>query len=62
MVFQSNQTTRVVQLITDVFTDSEGAEEGNLIGQFAKDLIETRMDDVFGFTAVETDKVVASIF
>jgi len=60
--FQPNQAQDVIQLITDVFTDSEGADEGNLIGQLAKDLIETETDDVVCFRALENDKVIASIF
>lgn len=62
MAFQPNRAQDVIKLITDVFTDSEGVGEGNLIGQLAKALIETSSDDVFSFTAVEGDEVLASIF
>jgi len=61
-VFDSGQSEEVIELFTRVFSDSEGQDEGRLIGKFVSELIKTDTQDVLGFVATEQGKVVASIF
>lgn len=45
---------RIVDLFTETFTASEGAEEGDLIGRFADALLrDTAKDDIYVFTALD---------
>lgn len=53
----------IVDLFTSVFADAEGAAEGSLIGQLAKDLFEkTDEQDLFNFVADDDGKIIGSIF
>ncbi len=49
-----DQTGSIVSLFQDSFTASEGAEEGQAVGNLAKGLIETTPKaDIYGFSAFE---------
>lgn len=61
-LFQSNQTNDLVELFTKTFGDSEGPEEGKLIGGLVDTLIETTpKQDIFVFVAKDNDTIIASI-
>ena len=50
----------ITDLFTKTFTDSEGAEEGELIGGLVRDLIgRTAPDDIHIFTGEENGKLIA---
>lgn len=62
-VFNSNCTEEVVQLFTEVFSASEGEQEGALIGNLVSEIImETAPADLIGFMASINKQVVGSIF
>jgi len=53
----------LVDLFTETFTASEGADEGRAIGDFVRDLIETTpTHDLFVWSAYQGDILVGSIF
>ena len=53
---------QIVALFKSAFTDSEGANEGQLIGQLAKKLLSTtRESDLFAFSALDAEAVVGTI-
>ena len=54
----------IVTLFRSTFTDSEGPDEGELIGALAQNLMsDTAQDDLFVFSALEDDRVIgAAIF
>lgn len=60
--FDFGQSQEVIDLFTCVFSDSEGKDEGKLIGRFVSELIKTDAQDVLGFVATDQAKVVGSIF
>lgn len=61
--YTNNDLQIIVRLFESVFTDSEGKEEGQLIGRLAKDLFDkTDKRDLFNFVAVDDGQVVGSIF
>ncbi|WP_298963082.1 N-acetyltransferase [uncultured Roseibium sp.] len=52
----------ICNLFGNVFAEAEGAEEGELIGQLSRDLMqETASDDLHTFYAVHKEEVVAAI-
>ncbi len=60
---KGNETQAIVQLFESVFTASEGAAEGALIGQLTKDLFAgTPPSDLFNFVACDNEQIVGSIF
>ena len=62
-VFKSTQSKVVVELFIKVFTDSEGKDEGSLIGCLVSDLIATTGDlDLIGFVATSDETIIGSIF
>ncbi len=61
--YDPTQAEDIKSLFTKVFTASEGESEGMLIGNLAGDLMtETDDKDLYGFVAVENDKILACIF
>jgi putative acetyltransferase len=53
----------VVRLFVSVFSDSEGEEEGKLLGQLARELFESSNEtDLFNFVAEIDGQIVGSIF
>ena len=61
-VFDSDQSEKVIELFSRVFSDSEGQDEGKLIGNLVSELITTKAQDVFGFVGTDQERVVAGIF
>jgi putative acetyltransferase len=52
----------IKQLFTKVFSDSEGQSEGLIVGNLAYDLMTgTDVQDLYGFVAVENEKIIGSI-
>jgi len=61
--YNPNNGDEIKNLFTKVFTDSEGEAEGALIGNLASELIrETDPKDLYGFLAVDNEKIIACIF
>jgi len=61
--YSPNNADEIKSLFTKVFTDSEGQSEGILIGNLASELMtETDDKDLYGFVAVENEKILACIF
>lgn len=62
--FTLTQSEEVIDLFTNVFSDSEGAEEGKLIGELASDLIKmTPKEGLYGFVALDNDeKIMGCVF
>ena len=56
------QDQEIIDLFTATFSDSEGADEGTLIGELARNLLsDTAMKDLFVFTASESERVIGAI-
>jgi len=63
MLLKRPQAESLKQLFTRTFSDSEGPEEGKVVGQLAKDLIEqTNSDDIYVFAAMDHDELVGAIY
>ena len=62
-LFNSSQSKEVIEFFTEVFSTSEGEEEGRLIGSLVSDLIATtEPKDLIGFVALSGEDVIGSIF
>lgn len=58
-----NDLSAIADLFESVFTESEGETEGALVGILSKELIlSTGEQDLYGFVAVDSGKLVGSIF
>jgi len=54
-LYKKSDTTEIVKLFTQVFSDSEGEAEGARIGELVEGLIHTTAEeDIFGFVATES--------
>jgi len=62
LMFSSTFSAEVVELFSQVFADSEGKEEGQLIGSLVSDLIKTDPKDLIGFLVIDKEQVIGSIF
>jgi putative acetyltransferase len=61
--FSVSQSQDVINLFTKVFSESEGKDEGESIGNLVTDLIITTDErDIVGFVAVLEEEIVGSIF
>jgi putative acetyltransferase len=61
--YNPNNADEIKSLFTKAFTDSEGQSEGILTGNLASELMtETDGKDLYGFVAVENEKILACIF
>ncbi len=61
--YNSDCRHQVVELFARVFFDSEGDEEGKLIGHLVSDLITTTdSNDLIGFIASSNETIIGSIF
>jgi putative acetyltransferase len=61
--YNPDQAEEIKSLFTQVFSDSEGAAEGLLIGNLAAELMTaTAPQDLYGFVALEQKKIVGCIF
>jgi len=62
-VFNAVQSQSVIDLFTQVFTNSESEDEGKLIGSLVSDLITTTDPrDLIGFVALSEETAVGCIF
>ncbi len=62
-LYNSRSILDIKALFTDVFTDSEGQAEGELIGQLAFDLPTiTPSSDLFGFVAQQHQQMIGCLF
>ncbi len=62
-LFTPSHTHEVIALFTDVFSTSESASEGELIGDLVSNLITTTPSaDLMGFIATSGDRIVGCIF
>lgn len=62
-LFNSSHTREVIELVTKVFATSENETEGQLVGKLVSDLIATtEPQDLIGFVATSSDRIVGSIF
>ncbi|MGV7235011.1 MAG: GNAT family N-acetyltransferase [Nitrosomonadaceae bacterium] len=61
--FHSGQSQEAIKLFADVFTDSEGHEEGRLIGQLVSELIDTTdSNDLLGYVSIFDECIIGCIF
>ncbi|WP_119968603.1 MULTISPECIES: GNAT family N-acetyltransferase [Shewanella] len=61
--YQASQAETVIELFANVFSDSEGADEGQVIATLVDDLITTTdSNDLIGFVATENEFVIGCIF
>jgi putative acetyltransferase len=62
-LFDSSQSTDVIELYTNVFSNSEGEEEGRVIGDLVSNLISTtEPQDLIGFVAGSNINLTGCIF
>jgi putative acetyltransferase len=62
-MYSPGRAEEIKSLITTVFSDSEGQSEGILIGNLAYELMsETDKEDLYGFVAIEHEKIIGCIF
>lgn len=62
-IYTADTANAIKTLVTNVFTDSEGETEGQLIGNLAFELqATTKPEDFFGFVAKDDDKIVGCVF
>lgn len=61
-VYHSSQSQEIINLFTEVFADSEGREEGLVIGQLVSELINTtEPHDLFGYVCSSGGKIIGCI-
>ena len=61
--FVKSDTDETQRLFKSTFSDSEGQEEGAVIGNLASELIATTDDnDIYGYIAIENHQIIASVF
>lgn len=60
--FDLSKSQEVIKLFTRVFSDSEGPDEGELIGKLVSELITTDDQDLIGFVAADQGKIIACTF
>ncbi|MFK8011719.1 MAG: GNAT family N-acetyltransferase [Marinicellaceae bacterium] len=62
-LFKSKNTKEIIHLFTQVFSASEGAEEGNSIGKLVQDLVtQTNKQDLIGCISKDEGKINACLF
>ena len=60
--YNPSNIEEIKQLFTKTFSDSEGQEEGLLIGKLAYDLMtSTDGDNIYGFVATKNEQIIGSI-
>jgi putative acetyltransferase len=63
LTFKSSKSEEIKKLFTNVFSDSEGQAEGELIGNLTYDIMTaTDAQDLYGFVATENEQIIGSIF
>ena len=62
-LLKTNSEKEITQLFTNVFTNSEGADEGLLIGNLVEELQKTtKPEDFFCFVTIDSDEIIACVF
>ena len=62
-LFNSSHPKEVIELFTQVFSESENESEGQVIGKLVSDLIATtESEDLVGFVATSRGRIVGCIF
>lgn len=63
LTYKSGNIEAIKQLFTQVFSNSEGQAEGELIGNLTYDIMTaTDAQDLYGFVAAENEQIIGSIF
>ncbi len=63
LTYKSSNIEEIKQLFTQVFSDSEGQAEGELIGNLTYDIMTaTDTQDLYGFVASENEQIIGCIF
>ena len=63
LAFNPGKTEEIIQLYIKAFSDSEGQDEGEIIGTLSSELIKhTDPQDLYGFVATENKQIIGSIF
>jgi len=61
--YSSEQSPEIIKLFTDVFSDSEGQEEGRVIGGLVTELISTTdSKQLLGYISILDGKIIGCIF
>ena len=61
--FKSRKSEEIRKLFTEVFSDSEGQAEGEIIGNLTYDIMTTTdSQDLYGFVATENEQIIGGIF
>jgi len=61
--YKPSDSLAIESLCASVFSQSEGEQEGKLIGNLAKELIATTNSrDLYGFVAVDGEQIIGAIF
>ena len=61
--YKPEQSQDVIKFFTDVFSDSEGKEEGKVIGQLVTELLgSTASEDLLGYVAISEAGIIGCIF
>jgi predicted N-acetyltransferase YhbS len=61
-LFSSEQTPEIIRLFTDVFSDSEGQEEGQVIGGLVAELIDTTdSKQLLSYVSISNGKIIGCI-
>jgi len=61
--YNPEQSPQIIKLFTDVFSDSEGQEEGRVIGALVAELINTTdSKQLLGYVSISDGKIIGCIF
>ena len=62
-LYKPSDSSAIEDLFVSVFTESEGEQEGALLGNLVKELIaSTESRDLYGFVAVDMEQIVGAVF
>ncbi|GAA4842266.1 N-acetyltransferase [Algivirga pacifica] len=61
-IYTGGNDQEIIQLFTQTFTDAEGAEEGNTIGTFVRQLLQTPSEYLKVFITREGENIVGGVF
>jgi len=63
LTYKPSYIEEIRELFTKVFSDSEGDDEGEVVGNLTYDLMTgTATQDLYGFVAIENEQIIGSIF
>lgn len=60
--YQANQSQTVIQLFKNVFSNSEGEQEGIVIARLVTELLTTQASDLQGYVSLLEDDIIGCIF